>query len=751
MESRQLPPPIPTRFFAMLLHAFLLSRSICRSVRQVALIAGLLCAALTFAAEPGKIVVHADQPGARIDPLFYGLMTEEINHSYEGGLYAELIANRIFKNPPPRGRRGGPPPAAAPGAGGGPAAAAPAPGPAPEAPPAIPNWSLMSSDGAQGAISLDTTDPVNAVALTTSLKLEIASVGAGQRVGVANEGYWGIPAFPNATYQASFYAKGSNGFTGPLTVAIESNDGQTVQASGTVRGITNTWQRYHVTLKTGQLIPSATNRFVISAASKGTINLNLVSLFPPVYHERTGPALGGRPVTGFRPDLMRLLADMKPSFLRFPGGNYVEGPNLNDRYNFKITIGRWEDRPGHGGSWGYRTNDGLGLLEFLEWCEELKMEPLLAVWAGLNLNGGNGVVTGDALKPYIQDALDEIEYVSGSTTTEWGARRARDGHPAPFKLTYVEIGNEDNLNNGRTTYRGEGGRFDLFYKAIKAKHPNLQVVATDDPQVKHDVIDRHDYMAPAAAIRNAHKYDKVDRNGPKIFEGEWATQEGGLSNPNRPLTPTLQAAVADAAFLTGLERNADMIIMSCYAPLFTRIEPNGAGNNWKTNLIGYNSLKSYGSPSYYVQKMFAHARGDIVLPVASVTPQTIPTLPPAPPPEPVPAPAPGGRGRGRGNLQPPSVDEPVFAAASKEDATGDIIVKVVNVFDVEQTITVELAGAKVLRKATGQTIAGKLEDTNTLDEPFHTVPKEFAITDASATWNHTFPGNSVTVVRFKTR
>ncbi len=739
-----------------------------RSALHQALLAklGIFAASLVLfgqalAADSGKIVIQVDQPGAKISPLFYGLMTEEINHSYDGGLYAELIQNRIFKNPAPRGGgggrggrgRGGQPPAAdaTPAAATTPAASPP-PAPAPAAPPpapVIPNWSLVSSDGAQGTISLDTADPVNTEALTTSLKLTIDSVATGQRVGVANEGYWGIPAMANTTYQASFYAKGSAGFTGPLTVTIESNDGKTVHATATVSKIGDKWQRYNVTLKTGQVTPSATNRFVISAAAKGTVNLNLVSLFPPVYNERTGSTLGQRPVTGFRPDLMKLLADMKPAFLRFPGGNFVEGPNLNDRYNFKTTIGAWESRPGHGGSWGYRVSDGLGLLEFLEWCEELKMEPVLAVWAGLSLDQGRSVVTGDALKPYIQDALDEIEYVSGDKSTTWGALRAKDGHPAPFKLTYVEIGNEDNLNNGTATYRGDGGRFDLFYKAIKAKYPAIQVVATTNPGVQHDVIDNHAYMSPNDAIRNAHRYDKADRNGPKVFEGEWASQEtGSPGGGQRPLTPTFICALSDAAFLTGLERNADLVIMSCYAPLLTRVE-NGA-HQWNTDLIGYDTLSAYASPPYYVQKMFSNARGDQVLPVASITPQTIPTPPPAPAPA-TPPPAAGGRGRGGRGGTAPNYNEPIFASASKEDSSGDIILKVVNIFEIEQNLTVDLAGAKVLANATGQVMVGQPNDTNSVEKPLNIVPKTFAISDASASWNHTFPGNSITVVRFKTK
>jgi alpha-N-arabinofuranosidase len=690
-----------------------------------ALALGMVFAASASAADPGKIVVQVDKPGARINPMLFGLMTEEINYSYEGGLYAELIQNRIFRNT--RASRG---PALEL------AGATPIEG--------VPHWYLVTSPDAVGAAVPDANDPVNAAALTTSLKLTLSNVPAGGRVGVANTGYWGIPATPNCTYQCSLYAKASDGFTGPLTVAIESNDGKTVHASAAVPAVTDKWQHYKVTLKTGQLMPSADNRFVISAASKGTVRFNLVSLFPPVFKERTGEALGDRPATGFRPDIMKLLDDMHPAFLRFPGGNYVEGSSFASRFDFKITVGPWEQRPGHMSPWGYRSSDGLGLLEFLEWCEELKMEPVLAVYAGLNLDNARDVKTGEALKPLIQDALDEIEYVTGDVKTEWGSRRAKDGHPAPFKLTYVEIGNEDFLNRGAATYRGPEGRFAMFYGAIKAKYPNIQVVATVNPSVPHDVIDNHHYMPPTVAIRNAHLYDRTDRNGPKVFEGEWASQETrGPNGGQRPLTPTFECAMSDAAFLTGLQRNADIVIMSCYAPLFTRVDQGGS--QWRTNLIGYNSLTSYGSPAYYTQKMFYNSRGDQVIPIAAITPQTIPTLPAEPTP---PADAPRGRG-GRGGGR-PDPNEPLFACASKDDASGDIILKVVNVFGVDQTVTVELAGANVQKNATGQVMAGEPNETNSIDDPYHIVPKDFVINDASASWNHTFPANSVTVIRFKT-
>jgi alpha-N-arabinofuranosidase len=261
---------------------------------------------------------------------------------------------------------------------------------------------------------------------------------------------------------------------------------------------------------------------VISAGTKGTVNFNLVSLFPPVFKERTGTALGGRPTTGFRPDIMKLLDDMHPAFLRFPGGNYLEGSDFANRFDFKTTIGPWEQRPGHQVR-GAPILGRHGALEFLEWCEELNMEPLLGVYAGLNLDGGRDLKTGEALKPLIQDALDEIEYILGDVTTTWGARRAKDGHPAPFKLTYVEIGNEDFLNNGTRSYQGRKAVCHVL-KAIRAKYPTQVVIRSIGRRCGADVIDNHHYMSPNAAIRNAHLYDKVAVRS-RDFRRQWASQE----------------------------------------------------------------------------------------------------------------------------------------------------------------------------------------------------------------------------------
>ncbi len=554
-----------------------------------------LAALQSAADETARLTVKVDQPGAKIGPMFYGLMTEEINHAYDGGLYAELIQNRIFQDGP-RGRRQQKPDPANP-----------------------PHWSVVKSSGADGTIMLDNTEPVNTTALTTSLSLDMK--GGGGRIGVANDGFWGIPVKPNTLYKASFYARATDGFKGPLTAAIESNDGSTVYASAKIAEIGKEWKKYTMELKTGDVSPSTANRFVISASgdNTGSIWFSLVSLFPPTYHDRPN---------GLRIDLMEKLGDLKPAFLRFPGGNYLEGPDYENRFNWKTTIGPLEERPGHQCPWGYRSSDGLGLLEFLEWCEDLKMEPVLAVYAGLHIDGGRNIVTGDALKPHVQDALDEIEYVTGDMSTTWGARRAKDGHPEPFKLTYVEIGNEDNLNRGGQSY---DGRFTMFYDAIKEKHPNLQIIATTRVRSRQpDVIDDHLYNPAVGLMRQSNRHNNTNREGPKIFMGEWASNGAGQGSP----TPNLRSALGDAAFLGGLERNADVVIMQCYAPLLVNV--NQGASQWPTNLIGYDALHSFGSASYYAQKMYSNNRGNRVLPVelnvnrnVDVASNTTQELPPA--------------------------------------------------------------------------------------------------------------------------
>jgi alpha-N-arabinofuranosidase len=628
--------------------------------------------------------IAADQVAAHVSPNLYGLMTEEINYSYDGGLYAELVRNRTFKwntNSPVY-------------------------------------WQLVQ-DGGAGSISLDTNQPLNS-ALTTSLKLEVTKAGGKQRVGIANNGFWGIPVRPKTVYRASFYAKAAPGFDGPLTVAIVSSNGATTFASATVRRINDQWKKYEVALTTGNVAPSKDNHLVITTTKPGTIWFSLVSLLPPTFNDRPN---------GNRPDIMQLLADMHPAFLRFPGGNYLEGNTIATRFDWKKTIGDISERPGHlNDSWRYWSTDGMGLLEFLEWCEDLHMQPVLAVYAGYSLRGQR-VAPGPDLQPFVQDALDEIEYVTGETNTTWGARRAKDGHPAPFTLNYVEVGNEDFFDRGTNSYEG---RFAQFFDAIKAKHPSLQVIATTRVTSRTpDVVDDHFYRSSMQMQADTHHYDKTDRNGPKVFVGEWATREGSP-------TPNMNAALGDAAWMTGMERNSDVVIMSCYAPLFVNVNPGAM--QWRTDLIGYNVLNCYGSPAYYAQKMFSLNRGDVVLPVVSENVATREWQPPAP-----------GR---RGAEQPPPPPQQVptlFFNATRENKTGTVILKIVNSAGTPQTVHLELTGVSAI-DSKGEAIvlsANSPTDTNSITEPTRIVPVTEKVEGLGTNFTRSFPAYSITVLRMK--
>ena len=298
-------------------------------------------------------------------------------------------------------------------------------------------------------------------------------------------------------------------FSGPLAVSLQSASGERVFANAVVPQISGKWKEYDVRLITGNLAASKGNRFVISTkqpGEHGRVWFQNVSLFPPTYNNRPN---------GTRPDIMQWLADMQPTFLRFPGGNYLEGNTIAERFNWKETIGNVSQRPGHRSPWGYWSTDGFGLLEFLEWCESLNMEPVLAVYAGYSLHGER-VDPGPKLEPYVQEALDEIEYTIGSADTKWGAQRVKDGRLRPFKLTYVEVGNEDWFDRSGSY----DGRFAQFYDAIKAKHPKLQVISTvgyehPEPQRVHsrvpDLVDEHYYRSQEEMQAHALDYDKYSR------------------------------------------------------------------------------------------------------------------------------------------------------------------------------------------------------------------------------------------------
>ena len=607
---------------------------------------------------PATLKLDLKNPVAKASPILYGLMTEEINFSYDGGLYAEMVRNRTFHEKTDR-------------------------------------WFLVDEGHAQASMEIDkTTGPSDALPL--SLKVDVQDADANDQAGVLNEGYWGMALQPQTTYKGSFYAK-AIGDVGPVHISLISDKSGQAVAEARVNALTNDWARYEFTLKTGDVKASAANHLVLKVGHAGTLWLSLVSLFPPTYHDRAN---------GNRIDLMEKLAAMHPSFLRFPGGNYLEGDHTRERFDWKTTIGPLVDRPTHPSPWRYHSSDGMGLLEFFEWCEDLHMQPLLAVYAGYSMQQ-EYIEPGPALQPFVQDALDEIEYATGSSSTKWGAQRARDGHPEPFHIHYVEIGNEDWFDRSGSY----DGRYAQFYKAIKAKYPELQLIATTEVKgIKPDVVDDHFYRRAAEFFNDATHYDKTDRNGPKIFVGEWATREG------EP-TPNFGAALGDAAWMTGMERNSDVVIMASYAPLLVNVNPGGM--QWESDLIGYTADKSYGSPSYYAQVLFDKYLGSEIV---------------------------------RGELA--GAHSKCFYSATYSPEEKMLYLKLVNASSVPQELTIQLDGASTVEKKGKESLlsATNTQETNTIDDPERVVPVEHELRDLSSSrFVHTLPAYSIQVLQIHAR
>lgn len=503
-----------------------------------------------------NITVDLNKKGAGISPSHYGVFFEDINHAADGGLYAELIRNRSFED-----------------------AATPE------------NWDLMNFQGATSSYSIETKDLLNK-AQSRALKLKVTGLPASNSYSrLSNQGFWGMKFEKGKSYKVSFFAKCDTVFGGEVRVAIEDELHQ-VLAEKTISGIGGKWQKFSCELVAGG--NAERGAFVIIPQSTGTVWFDVVSLFPPTFKKREN---------GLRPDLAQLIADLQPKFLRFPGGCFVEGDVLANRFDWKKTIGNIEDRPGHYNLWGYRTSDGLGYHEYLQLCEDVNADPMFVVNIGV---AHNDFKPYNSIDEYIEEALDAIEYANGSTTTKYGAMRAAAGHPGPFNLKYIEVGNE-NFNNDHY-----GERYIQFYNAIKSKYPEIEIIGnvaawgTDNPEwpFPHpvDLVDEHYYRNPEWFIHQYTKYDNYSRSKPKIYVGEYAvTQNAGLGN--------LAAAIGEAVYMCGMEKNPDVVRLNSYAPMFVNVNDR----RWNPDLINFSASKVYCTPSYYVQKMFANNIGTVNL------------------------------------------------------------------------------------------------------------------------------------------
>jgi len=589
-----------------------------------------------------------------VSPMLYGLMTEEINHSYDGGLYAELLSNHTFRS----NWQG------------------------------VEGWGLIRNGNAQASAATDKANGPSQ-ALPASLKLVATAASPGNEAGLSNVGYWGIPVTAHTTYHGSFYGK-VDGELAALRAQLVSDGTGAVLAEAAVPLHAGPWSRYEFTLTTGETRPSAENHLELTVAHPGTLWMQLPSLMPPTYNNRPN---------GLRIDLMQKMAAMHPHFVRLPGGNYLEGDRLEDWYDWTKTIGPLVDRPGHQAPWSYWSTDGLGLLEFLEWTEDLKVEPVLAVYAGYSLKQVH-INPGKDLEPYVQAALDEVEYATGDVSTKWGAQRAKDGHTAPFPLHYIEIGNEDMFDRSGSY----SARFAQFALALRKKYPQYKLIATTnvseaDPAAQPDVLDDHYYKTPAEMFDMVHLYDNAPRGGMSIFVGEWATRSGSP-------TPNFGDALGDAAWMTSLERNSDLIVMASYAPLFVNVNPGAM--QWATNLIGYDALKSYGSPSFYAQCLFSAHLGDGV-PQSSIS---------------------GAADR-------------FFYSATVSSSDHVLHLKLVNASNHAQTLAIDLGAAKASPGKLYSLHGGSYLATNSIVAPDVIKPVESTVTLAP---QHTVPAYTIEVL-----
>ena len=510
-----------------------------------------------------NIDVDLQQPGHPVSPMLYGIFFEDINHAADGGLYAELIRNRSFEEDPSK-------PLA---------------------------W--KATEGAD--IELSTDGLLNA-AQRHALRLDVKEAGSG----VENDGFWGMRAQNGSQYTLTLWARAIKGNPGRLTASLIDRDGRVLGKTVLTGKVGKKWTKLESRFVATEDCPDA--RFRLTAERPCELMLDMVSLFPPTYKNRPN---------GCRPQLAQMLADMHPKFMRFPGGCFVEGQDSPENaYHWQRTVGPIEERPGHmNANWGYWVTDGLGFHEYLQLAEDLGAKPLYVVNVGIWHGGFTPV---EELEPWIQECLDALEYANGDAkTTKFGRMRAENGHPEPFNIEYLEIGNE-NANFHFDTNQDQSERYferyRKFYDAVKKHFPtvkcigNVEAWGTDRPswrsQEPVDILDEHYYRNPKWFAEAYHKYDNYDRRGPSIYVGEYAvtSQFGKVGNQN--------AALGEAVYMLGMENNADIVTMASYAPIFV----NDNASNWPTDMIHFNADYAFGTPSYWVQNLFSNNVGTRTVP-----------------------------------------------------------------------------------------------------------------------------------------
>jgi alpha-N-arabinofuranosidase len=629
--------------------------------RSILLLVWLL-SSIAITAQKTDLVIDVGHTIAKVQPTMYGIFFEDINFAADGGLYAEMVKNRGFEFDDP-----------------------------------MMGWQQPKSNpyGFNRTSGIATIIQPGADASNRNFCRIHIDDDTGYEL--INVGFRGMGVKKEATYDLSIMARNPNQTITKILVQFIDSLGN-VLGEGSVVPTGKNWQTYST-----KFVAKATNQkasLKFTFEGNGTIDLDNISLFP----EDTWK---GRK-NGLRKDIVQLLADLRPGFLRFPGGCIVEGRTLAQRYQWKKTIGpiwdrnllinRWNTEFAHRPAPDYFQSFGLGFYEYFQLAEDLGAEPLPILGCGMACQFNTGeLVPLDDLGPYIQDALDLIEFANGSVATPWGKVRNDMGHPEPFHMKYIGIGNEqwgpEYIN-----------RYKQFEKALKDAHPEIVIISSSGPfpegdffeygrselkKLNAEIIDEHYYNSPEWFRRNATRYDTYDRKGPKIFAGEYAAQSVGITSPKNK--NNWECALSEAAFMTGLERNADIVVMTSYAPLLAHAE----GWQWTPDLIWFNNLESYGTVNYYVQKLFANHRGTDLLAIATSQGEML---------------------TGQNNL---------YASSVKDADSKVVLIKVVNTSDKKQPLGIVLKNKKVGAQAKIFTLRSEtLGDENSFGNPKKIVPQE---------------------------
>ncbi|MEI3796989.1 MULTISPECIES: alpha-L-arabinofuranosidase C-terminal domain-containing protein [unclassified Chitinophaga] len=610
------------------------------------------------AQQPLNFTVKAGEIKTPVSPNMWGIFFEDINLSADGGIYAELVKNRSFEFSTP-----------------------------------LMGWSIPKDAVSNGQILVLNRKEEH----PSNPRFARITMPATRSFEIVNEGFRGMGIKAGEQYNFSLYARQQEGAAVKLTVTLLDDAGKEI-GSTTVAPNGSSWQQYKASFTA--TAAAAKGKLKVAFSGQGVIDVDMISLFPQhTWKERSN---------GLRADLVQLLADLHPGFIRFPGGCIVEGRELVNRYQWKKTVGdvndreliinRWNNEFAHRATPDYFQSFGLGFFEYFQLSEDIGASPLPILNCGMACQFNSAeVVAVNELDPYIQDALDLIEFANGDVNTKWGALRAKMGHPAPFNLKMMGVGNEQ----WGPQYVE---RYTIFAKAIKSKYPDIKLVNSLGPgpdgdkftflndtlrKLNADILDEHYYSSPEWFLSNAARYDSYDRKGPKIFAGEYAAHVKGVNNGENK--NNWQSALAEAAFMTGLERNADLVVMASYAPLLAHVD----GWQWSPDLIWFDNLRSYGTPNYYVQKLYANNKGTDVVPML------------------------------KGN-QVISGQDSVYASTVVDKATGELVIKLINTAATVKPVAVAVQGVKSIA-ANGRLItlgSNDLQGLNSLDQPTSISPEE---------------------------